>query len=221
MKMLIACESVFRARKANSGNIRRCIVYTSRLKKRFGRRVTLAIESISQVSTTETKERIISTWLHLRYQETKKTFLFLHFWLSLKQVYKLHNKDFFSELSIFLSYFGLELKTSLLLLLLSHFSHVWLFVKLWNVDCQSSLTMGFSRQEYWNGLSRPPPGDLPDPGIEPISLMSPALEGRFFATSTNWEAQKLFNPSLITVRSISSIAKKNGWNIKGREKVLG
>ena len=54
----------------------------------------------------------------------KKTFLFLHFWLSLKQVHKLQNKDFFTELSIFLSHFTFELKTGLLLLLLSHFSHV-------------------------------------------------------------------------------------------------
>ena len=40
--------------------------------------------------------------------------------------------------------------------------------------------MGFSTQEYWSGLPCPPPGDLPDPGIEPSSLMSPALAGRFF-----------------------------------------
>ena len=40
--------------------------------------------------------------------------------------------------------------------------------------------MGFSRQEYWSGLPCPPPGDLPDPGIEPESLTSPALAGRFF-----------------------------------------
>ena len=104
--------------------VRQCIVYTSWLKKRFGRWVALAIESISRVSTTETRERIISTWLHLRYPEMKKTFLFLHFWLSLKQVHKLQNKDFFTELSIFLSHFTFELKTGLLLLLLSHFSHV-------------------------------------------------------------------------------------------------
>ena len=121
----------------------------------------------------------------------EKTFLFLHYWLSLKQVHKLQNKDFSSALSIFLSRFSLELKTSLLLLLLSRFSRVQLFVKLWNVARHAPLTMGFSRQEYWNGLSCPPPGDLPDPGIEPVSLMSPALEGRFFATSTNWEAPKL------------------------------
>jgi len=42
--------------------------------------------------------------------------------------------------------------------------------------------MGFSRQEYWSGLLCPPPGDLPHPGIEPRSLMSPALAGGFFTT---------------------------------------
>jgi len=47
--------------------------------------------------------------------------------------------------------------------------------------------MGFSRQEYWSGLPCPPLGDLPDPGIEPLSLMSPALAGGFFTTS--WEVQ--------------------------------
>ena len=44
----------------------------------------------------------------------------------------------------------------------------------WTVTHQAPLSMGFSRQEYWNGLPRPPPRDLPDPGIEPESLMSPA-----------------------------------------------
>ena len=48
--------------------------------------------------------------------------------------------------------------------------------------------MGFSRQEYWSGLPCPPPGDLPNPGIEPVSLTSPALAGRFFTTSATWEA---------------------------------
>ena len=45
------------------------------------------------------------------------------------------------------------------------------------VVCQASLVMGFSRQEYWSGWSCPPPGDLPNPGIEPISPVSPALAG--------------------------------------------
>jgi len=57
---------------------------------------------------------------------------------------------------------------------------------LWNpVD---PISMEFSRQEYWNGLSFPPPGDLPNPGIEPASLTSPALAGKFFTTSTTGEA---------------------------------
>ena len=45
-----------------------------------------------------------------------------------------------------------------------------------------------SRQEYWIGLPFPPPGDLPDPGIEPMSLASPALAGMFFTSSATWEA---------------------------------
>ena len=45
-----------------------------------------------------------------------------------------------------------------------------------------------SRQEYWSGLPCLPPGDLPDPGIEPNFFTSPALLGRFFTISTTWEA---------------------------------
>ena len=48
--------------------------------------------------------------------------------------------------------------------------------------------MGFSRQEHWNGLRSPSPGGLPNPGIEPMSLMSPAPAGRLFTTSATWEA---------------------------------
>ena len=51
--------------------------------------------------------------------------------------------------------------------------------------------MGFSRQEYWSGSPFPPPGDLPDPGIELPSLTSPALAGGFFTTSATWEAQNI------------------------------
>ena len=49
---------------------------------------------------------------------------------------------------------------------------------------QAPLSMEFSRQKYWSGLPCPPPGDLPKPGIKPMSLTSPALEGEFFTTST-------------------------------------
>ena len=71
--------------------------------------------------------------------------------------------------------------------LLSRFSHVRLFVTLWTVAHQASLSMGFSRQAYWSGLPYPPPGDLPHPGIEPESLMSSALADGFFTTSITWE----------------------------------
>ena len=60
----------------------------------------------------------------------------------------------------------------------SRFSHVQLFAILWTVAHQAPLSMGFSRQEYWSGLPCPPPRDIPNPGIEPTSLMSPALAGR-------------------------------------------
>ena len=70
----------------------------------------------------------------------------------------------------------------------SCFSHVRLFVTLWTIAPQAPLPMGFSRQEYWTGLPCPPPGDLSDPGIKSASLMSPALAGKVFTTSTTWEA---------------------------------
>ena len=57
--------------------------------------------------------------------------------------------------------------------MLSSFSHVQLFATPWTVACQAPLSTGFSRQEYWNGLPCPPPGDFPYPGIEP---MSPVLK---------------------------------------------
>ena len=53
---------------------------------------------------------------------------------------------------------------------LSHFSRVWLFAALWTVARQLPLSLGFSRQEYWDGLPFLPPGDLPNPGIQPASL---------------------------------------------------
>ena len=71
---------------------------------------------------------------------------------------------------------------------LSCFSRVQLFVTLWTIAHQAPLSVEFSRQEYWSGLPCPPPGDISNPGIEPASIMSPALAGGFFTTSTTWEA---------------------------------
>ena len=74
----------------------------------------------------------------------------------------------------------------------SCFSRVWLFATLWTVAHQAPLSMGFSRQEYWSGLPCPPPGHLPNPGIEPTSLLSPALAGGFCITGTTWEVRTVF-----------------------------
>ena len=61
-------------------------------------------------------------------------------------------------------------------------SCVRLLVTLWTVAHQAPLSMGISRQEYWSELPSPTPGDLPDPGIEHESLVSPVLAGGFFTT---------------------------------------
>ena len=61
-------------------------------------------------------------------------------------------------------------------------SHVQLFATLWTVAFQAPLSMRFSRQEYCSGLLCPPPGNFPDPGIEPTSPVSPALQADFLPT---------------------------------------
>ena len=73
--------------------------------------------------------------------------------------------------------------------MLTHFSCVQLFATPWTVALQAPLSMGFSRPKHWSGLPCHPPRDLPDPGIEPTSLKSPALAGGFLTTSATWEAQ--------------------------------
>ena len=66
-------------------------------------------------------------------------------------------------------------------------SCVWLSVIPWTKASQAPLSMGFPRQEFWSRLPFPSPGDLPDPGIEPASLSSPALGARFFISCTTWK----------------------------------
>ena len=82
------------------------------------------------------------------------------------------------------------LKNSLCVSLYVHRLVVWLFETPWTVACQASLSMGFSRREFWSVLPFPPPGDLPNPGVEPESFTSPALAGRFFMSSGTWDALK-------------------------------
>ena len=81
------------------------------------------------------------------------------------------------------------------------------FVTPWTVACEAPLSMGFLRQEYWSGLPFPSPGDLPNPGIEPTPLMSPASAGVFFATEspgkphmTFWRRQNYEDSKKISAR---------------------
>ena len=78
--------------------------------------------------------------------------------------------------------------------------------------------MEFSREEYWSGLPCPPPGDLPDPGIESASLVSLALAGEFFTTSTNWEVVlKLYILLIVTYdMSLNNINREwSSWRLQG------
>ena len=74
-----------------------------------------------------------------------------------------------------------------MLIFLCSFSRAQLCMTPWTVAHQAPLSMGFSRQEYWSGVPFLTPGDLPDSGIEPASLVSPALAGGFFTMSATWE----------------------------------
>ena len=87
---------------------------------------------------------------------------------------------------------------------LNYFSCVWLFATPWTVALWAPLSMEFSRQEYWSGLACPPPRDLPDSGIEPVSLTFPALAGGFFITSVTWEAHPVV-PVLFFLNKLLSL----------------
>ena len=94
-----------------------------------------------------------------------------------------------SNIHNFLSFHIFELPSRKIpenLCVLSHFTHVRLFTTPWSVACRAPLSMELSRQEYCGGLPFPTPGDLPNPGTEPVPLTPPA--GGFFTTSAAWEA---------------------------------
>ena len=80
--------------------------------------------------------------------------------------------------------------------MLSRFSGVWLFVTLWTEACQAPLSMGILQARILESVAMLSSGDLPNPGMESASLMSPALAGGFFTTSATWEAHFLFSQML-------------------------
>ena len=120
---------------------------------------------------------------------------------------------------------------------LSRFSCVRLFVTPWTVACQAPVSIGFFRQEYWSGLTCPPPGDFPDPGVKPASLMSPALAGGFFTTEPpgkpmqiwgidihggkdSWDSFIVYTESQPCTRNTVGAANKTGTlNLYSNEKV--
>ena len=81
-------------------------------------------------------------------------------------------------------------------------SHVQAFVTPWTIACQASLSMNFPRQEYWSGLPFPAPGDLPEPGVKPMSLVSRALAGSFF---TSWATGDTNICNVVVVQSFSCV----------------
>ena len=98
--------------------------------------------------------------------------------------------------------------------MLSCFSCVWLFATPQTVAHQALLSMGFSRQEYQSGLPCAPPGDLPDPRAEPMSLKFPSLAGRLFTTSATWEAHIWGHPTPIAIYSSPRIYRTHP-NLRG------
>ena len=85
------------------------------------------------------------------------------------------------------------------------FNRVRLLATPRTVALQAPQFMGFSREEYWSGLPFPPPGDLPDPGIKPVFLASPALAGGFFTTSAPWEAMIIGTYTTIYFYKVNNI----------------
>ena len=104
------------------------------------------------------------------------------------------------------------------------------------IACQAPLSIGFSRQEYRSGLPCASPRDLPDPGIERASLMSPAVAGGFFTTSASWEAlinctpiqklnlkkltlQHIFKKRVVNIHSnhfTAQLPEVSGWIIRNQ-----
>ena len=97
-------------------------------------------------------------------------------------------------------------------------SPVWLFVTPWTIAHQAPLTMGFSRQEYWSGLPFPPPGYLPNLGIQLTSPASPELAGIFFTTSIPLEKAMAPHSSVLAQR-IPGTGEPGGLPFLGSHRV--
>ena len=94
------------------------------------------------------------------------------------------------------------------------------FVALWTVAHQAPLSMGFSRQGYWSGLPFPTPGDLPDPRIEPMSPVSPALQADSLPLSHQWKWSESESHSVVS-DSLRPCGLYTSWNSPGQNTRVG
>ena len=101
--------------------------------------------------------------------------------------------------------------------LLSRLIHVRLSVTLWTIALQAPLSMRFSRQECWSGWPCLPPGDLPDPEIEPTSLVSPAWAGRSLPLVSPGKPQH----ARLTCLLPHSAGRHSSWDSPGKNPGMG
>ena len=98
------------------------------------------------------------------------------------------------------------------------FSHVWYFATPWTVACQAPLSMGFSRQEYCSGLPCLPPGDLPNPGIEPKSWEAKTSTVEVYFLTTSLETKYIqirFNICPLSRYTVNMHERKQRADISG------
>ena len=95
------------------------------------------------------------------------------------------------------------------------------FANPWTITCQAPLSIEFSRQEYWSGLPFPAPRDLPDPRIEPVSPVSPALADGFFATEPpgklRYGAMKVAGRLGQILKGLVNQVKEFGFSFEGNK----
>ena len=138
-----------------------------------------------KITWTEEPARFQSLGLQ-RVRHEWATSLSYHFIIHRKVVKRVDLKSSHQKEKCFYWHNGCSVRWWILCMLRC-FNHVQLLATLRTVARQGPLPMGFSRQEHWSGLPCTSSGDLPHPGIEPMSLMSPALAGGLLTTSATWE----------------------------------
>ena len=92
---------------------------------------------------------------------------------------------------------------------------VHLFLTPWTVAHQASLSMGFPKLKYWRVLPFPPPSDLPDPGVKPVTPMLPELAGRFFTIEPTGKVNSVVFTSPEGALQVVFYGEASPWNLRG------